>query len=217
MKWFRFYVESLDDPKVQRLSPHLFKFWINALSIAASIPHRGTLPSVSELAFRLRISEERAVIGVDELVARALIDRSSHDGMLSIHNWDKWQPESDDAAERMRNIRRTRSEHVPARREEIRIDTEVEEKREDDTPLPPSSSSLLDEGWDAELYKAYEEAIGSLSAPIAELVTEASQEYGDECVLHSLEAMTGQGKRSWKYAEAIMRRHKAEGCAAVTA
>jgi len=30
-RWFRFYAESVNDPKVQRLPAHLFKTWVNIL------------------------------------------------------------------------------------------------------------------------------------------------------------------------------------------
>ena len=53
-RWFRFYDEALDDPKVQRLAPHLFKTWINLLCLASK--EDGTMPSNDDIAFRLRIS-----------------------------------------------------------------------------------------------------------------------------------------------------------------
>ena len=41
-RWFRFYNEALDDPKVQKLPPALFKSWVNLLCLTAR--HDGTLP-----------------------------------------------------------------------------------------------------------------------------------------------------------------------------
>ena len=35
-RWFRMYAEVVDDPKVQRLSPALFRAWVNVLCLAAS-------------------------------------------------------------------------------------------------------------------------------------------------------------------------------------
>ena len=48
-RWFRFYDEALDDPKVQRLAPHLFKTWINLLCLASK--EDGTMPSNDDIAF----------------------------------------------------------------------------------------------------------------------------------------------------------------------
>jgi hypothetical protein len=58
MQWFRYYVEALNDPKVQRLAPDLFRTWVNLLCIARE--HDGNLPVIGELAFKLRMDEEEA-------------------------------------------------------------------------------------------------------------------------------------------------------------
>ncbi len=52
MRWFRFYSEVLDDPKVQGLSLGLFKMWINLLCIAAR--NDGYLPAGSHILARQR-------------------------------------------------------------------------------------------------------------------------------------------------------------------
>jgi hypothetical protein len=46
--------EILDDHKVQSLSPDLFKTLVNLLAVASR--NKGRLPTVSELAFSLRVS-----------------------------------------------------------------------------------------------------------------------------------------------------------------
>ena len=56
MKWFRFYADALDDPKVQRLPPPIFKTWVNLLCLASK--NEGNLPSAEECAFALRMSDE---------------------------------------------------------------------------------------------------------------------------------------------------------------
>jgi hypothetical protein len=84
----------------------------------------------------------------------ALIEELSRIGLVDIttdcvrpHNWEKWQPASDNAAERM-NKRRTNSEHVRPvvehvrpRREEIRSEEEKirqeEEEEEERAPAHP--------------------------------------------------------------------------------
>ena len=57
-RWFRYYDEALDDPKVQRLSGDLFKVWVNLLSLASK--NDGKLPSADDISFRLRISVQDA-------------------------------------------------------------------------------------------------------------------------------------------------------------
>lgn len=109
MRWFRFYSEVLDDPKVQRLPPKLYCQWTKILCLANTGNPRGVLPSVADIAYRLRITEEKAHDVVGELVARMLIDRNG-DGVMKPHNWDARQPASDNAPERMRKKRRTSPE-----------------------------------------------------------------------------------------------------------
>jgi hypothetical protein len=103
MNWFRFYHDALDDPKVQRLDPPLFKAWVNLLCLASKSDDRGNLPPVEDIAFALRLSASEALAIVDELVRRDLVDGGYDD--LSIHNWSGRQRASDDVTARVRKHR----------------------------------------------------------------------------------------------------------------
>ena len=100
--WFRFYNESVDDPKVQRLPTHLFKFWINCLCLASK--HGGKLPRVPDLAFSLRISEKLATECQESLIACGLLDVD--DFSVSPHNWSGRQYVSDVSTERVKRFRK---------------------------------------------------------------------------------------------------------------
>jgi DnaD/phage-associated family protein len=63
------------------------------------------------------------------------------------------------------------------------------------------------------IYKLYEENIGPLTPMIADALREAEQEHPPEKVAEALEIAVKNNKRSWKYAEAILRRWKEEGYA----
>ena len=102
MKWFRFYTEVLDDPKVQRLSPHLFKAWVNLLCIASK--GDGKLPSYDDLAFMLRMSVQDVASHVDDLILAGLIDLDGKGGRRP-HNWEVRQYVSDTSAARVRKHR----------------------------------------------------------------------------------------------------------------
>lgn len=105
MRWFRYYDEALDDPKVQRLAPHLFKTWVNLLCLASK--GNGTLPSNDDIAFRLRISACDAAQQIDELILAGLVDIGP-DGERIPHNWEKRQYASDSSSERVRKHRETK-------------------------------------------------------------------------------------------------------------
>lgn len=102
LPWFRFYTEALDDPKVQRLSPPLFKTWVNLLCVANS--HGGKLPPIDDIAFMLRLSSHEAESQLDELILLGLIDIAP-DKSRAPHNWSKRQFVSDIAADRVRKYR----------------------------------------------------------------------------------------------------------------
>lgn len=102
MKWFRFHTEALDDPKVQRLSPQLFKTWVNLLCIAGQ--NGGKLLGIDDMAFKLRLSSQEAEQQISDLVLAGLIDIDQNRQMTP-HNWQKRQYASDDSKDRVRKHR----------------------------------------------------------------------------------------------------------------
>lgn len=124
--WLRLYTSILDDPKVQRLPAELFKAWINLLCLAKE--NDGDLPSVGDVAFRLRISEAETNNLVEELANRGLLDSDGE--TLKPHNWDGRQFLSDEdptAAIRARRYRqRTRDVTDDVTRDAERDDTDAE-------------------------------------------------------------------------------------------
>ena len=101
-RWFRFYAESVNDPKVQRLPAHLFKTWVNLLCLASA--NGGTLPSREDIAFQLRMSDHDANSHIDELIGLGLIDIAAGKS-LEPHNWKARQYVSDISKERTRRWR----------------------------------------------------------------------------------------------------------------
>ena len=105
-RWFRFYGETVDDPKAQRLPPTLFKSWVNLLCIASQ--NGGSLPSLEDIAFKLRLDEATAQEHIDELIRAGLIDDAA--GVLEPHNWNGRQYVSDNSTERVRKHRKKKDE-----------------------------------------------------------------------------------------------------------
>lgn len=100
-RWFRFYDTALDDPKVQRLAPDVFKGWVNILCLASK--HGGSLPSLQDVAFALRISDREADSLVTVLLSAGLLDDAPNG--LTPHKWAERQYSDTTAAERMRKYR----------------------------------------------------------------------------------------------------------------
>lgn len=90
-QWFRYYTETLDDPKVQRLPGDTFKGWVNLLSLAAR--NDGVLPPHADIAFALRLPDAKTTALLDTLIDAGLFD---HDETgIRPHNWNGRQYKTD--------------------------------------------------------------------------------------------------------------------------
>lgn len=100
MKWFRFYSEFIDDPKIAMMSDSDQLLWVKALCLANDEKQRGCiLLSDEEICWKLRISIEQWKHAIDKFRAKGMIDHI--DGGYKIKNWDKRQFESDSSAKRV--------------------------------------------------------------------------------------------------------------------
>ncbi len=140
MQWFRLYDDLVDDPKVQRLPPALFRDWINVLCLANRNTPRGVVPAIADVAFGLRVSEAKAKSVLKQLHVAGLLETA--DGVTSPHNWGKRQRVSDNVADRVAksrarnvtsntecNVTSNTSETLPhVRATDTETDTETEVK-----------------------------------------------------------------------------------------
>ena len=127
-RWFRFYDEILDDPKVQQLPAADFKHWVNLLALASR--NDGKLPAVEAVAFALRIDVHAAATVLSRLADATLLDRrqgGAHGMHYAPHNWDKRQYKSDGSTDRVKRFRQ-RSKTVS----ETPPDTDTDSENGDD-------------------------------------------------------------------------------------
>lgn len=133
--WFRFYHDAVNNPKVQRLSAPVFRFWINALCLSAA--NDGWLPSVLDLKFSLRLSEAQLSDFIGQLILCNLFDKEEQG--IRPHNWNKRQFKSDcstDRVKRFRNVSETANETPP---EQNRTEQSITEQK--------VASPRFDEFW----------------------------------------------------------------------
>jgi hypothetical protein len=148
-QWFRLYESVLDDPKVQKLPPKMFKAWINILALACR--HDGEVPSTADIAFALRISEVDATDAFSFLFNSRLLDREE-DGTVRPHNWASRQYKSDVSNERVKRYRK-RHRNAPCNVTETPSESETEadtEQKQTQTSAPAreaARSQLLSEDW----------------------------------------------------------------------
>lgn len=131
--WFRFYHETLDDPKVQTLPPDVFKNWVNCLCLAAR--NNGFIGDISTVSFAFRCGQKQASEMLQQLDSYGLLDKKF--GKYTPHNWFKRQYKSDISTERVKRHRQKKRNVSPALHEtppeqiQNRTDTE---QREGDSP-----------------------------------------------------------------------------------
>jgi hypothetical protein len=133
LPWFRMHCEFVDDPKVQRLDGDTFKFWVNCLGLAGQ--NNGILPSVHDIAWKMKLKEPRVSAMVAKLHEANLLDREGE--TFAPHNWQIRQYKSDVSTDRVRRFRNgnetfpkrpeTQSETAP----DTETDTEAEKKQHD--------------------------------------------------------------------------------------
>lgn len=102
-RWFRYYDDALNDPKVQALPGDLFKHWVNVMCIASK--NGGALPSLADTAFGLRLTEPKTAVIVGALNKRGLLDHVDG-GYFRPHNWDARQFKSDVSNDRVQRHRK---------------------------------------------------------------------------------------------------------------
>lgn len=125
-RWFRFYAEALNDPKVQRLDGDTFKFWVNVLCIASQ--NEGRLPDVQDIAFSMRIDDNGCRTVLERLLNAGLIDKCNggpNGWHYAPHGWHKRQYKSDGSTERVKRFRE-RSKPVTETLSDTETDTETE-------------------------------------------------------------------------------------------
>lgn len=126
-RWFRYYGDAINDPKVQSLPGELFKTWVNILCIASK--HDGKLPPIDELRHLLRRRYDHLKRDFNELITRGLIDPI--EGGFEPHNWDERQYKSDSSTPRVQKHRgRTGNVTKPFRETPPETDTESEAEKE---------------------------------------------------------------------------------------
>lgn len=153
-RWFRFYDETLDDPKVQRLNDTLYRRWTDMLCIASRNDGQITA-DIAALAFMTRQTPAKTQAAVTALCDAGLLDRDGDD--FTPHGWRKRQYDSDSSAERMRRHRDRKRDadvtsHPPSppvtgdavEQIQSRADTEQSRERERASRARPIN------GWDSE-------------------------------------------------------------------
>lgn len=101
-RWFRYYDDAMNDPKLLMLPDALFRAWVTLLCVASQ--HDGKIPSQQIAAICLRVNPRKAGEIVGALASGGLLDKVEG-GYFEPHNWKKRQFKSDVSNERVKQHR----------------------------------------------------------------------------------------------------------------
>jgi hypothetical protein len=108
-RWFRFYDDAVNDPKLLRLSDAMFRAWTMLLCIASK--NNGKLPPATDIALMLRVKETKVAEWLAVLTASGLFDNDN--GTSAPHNWNARQFKSDVSNDRVKRHRERKCNVTP--------------------------------------------------------------------------------------------------------
>jgi hypothetical protein len=121
-RWFRFYDDAINDPKILKLSDKLYRVWVGILCVASK--NDGKLPSLDDMALMIRMKPEKLGEAIKSLMISGLIDEDGP--ILSPHNWNARQFKSDVSTERVQRFRK-QQRNVSVTPPETETETEKKE------------------------------------------------------------------------------------------
>jgi hypothetical protein len=102
--WFRLYTDQVNCMKVESISGDRYRDWVNLLCIAKEYGgHGGVLPSMGELAFKLRLSVKQVEERLRFLISKDLFEET--EAGIVPHQWGIYQYDSDSSTSRVREHR----------------------------------------------------------------------------------------------------------------
>ena len=104
MKWFRFYTEIIDDPKMRKLTGEEFRLFTYLLAIAAEEEKGGLIPYGEEdISWKLRATPDLVAQTIERCIELRILEKNGTG--LRFINWDKRQFRSDNVTGRVRKLR----------------------------------------------------------------------------------------------------------------
>lgn len=100
-RWFRFYDEAINDPKVLRLSDELYRAWTVLLCLTSK--NDGRLPPADDIALALRMKSAKVCEWLTKLHSGGLLDKTETG--FQPHNWNGRQYKSDTSNDRVKRYR----------------------------------------------------------------------------------------------------------------
>lgn len=205
--WIKLYQEIIRDPKMGRLSDSAFRRCIELFLLAGEQDERdGSLPNVADVAWELRIDEQKLTDDLEELETAGII--TMRGGRPFVVNFEKRQAATSNSerAKLWRERNRTQGKRNENEGERKTNDSFADTDIETDKDTEKSGSSSY-----ANICRIYENEIGMLSLRVSEYLQEAVEEYSPQWIEDAIGEAVQHNARNWKYVAAILKRWKADG------
>jgi len=145
-RWFRFYDDTINDPKILKLPEAMRWYWTALLCVASK--NNGTLPALDDIAIQLRVTAAKATEIISALVKATLLDKIETG--FAPHNWNGRQYKSDVSTERVKRFRK-QQRNVSETPPDTDTDTDTEDRIGDAgaSAFTNGSKSLASAFWKA--------------------------------------------------------------------
>ncbi len=207
--WIKLWLEILDDPKMGKMPDWLWRRTIELFLLAGENGNDGELPSVSDMAWRLR-SEEPKLSETLRALERVGVVEPLPDGKWKVKNFAK-RNEALSGAERMSLLREKKrkeeyqDDHGVTKRHtdtEAEIETETEAETEAEQLPQPETKNI---------FRAYEKEIGMITPMVSDALIQAEKDYTEDWISAAIGEAVEHNARNWAYISTILRSWKANG------
>ena len=194
--WIKAYTEILDDPKMGRMSDHLWRRTIEIFLIAGRAGDNGKLPSVEEMAWQLRTTVTELSVDLSAMEEAGIIKKD--DTSITVVNFSKRQAAMTES-ERQQRHRAGVTKPVTKRHETV---TEEEGEGEEEEDKKKSGKDI------SVIIHAMENCGMFPNSTTPQLVGDWISEHSTEWILNAIER--GKGKNQ-NYVDKILIGWKANG------
>lgn len=138
-RWFRFYDDAINDPKILKLPEASRWHWTALLCIASK--NDGFLPPTDDVALMLRVKPGAAAAIIAQMKQCGLLDLE--DGKFTPHNWSGRQYKSDVSTDRVKRFRNSKR-NVSSAVSETPPETEYRNREQKDSEANASGAEAPD-------------------------------------------------------------------------
>jgi len=204
--WAKLWIEILDDPKVANMPDWLFRKFIYFVLAAKEYDQSGLLQPVNDLAWRIRATNEDVTNALGALDAIGVV-RETADGWILKNFVKRQERDYSNTPEALRQ-RKHREKERDKKALQRHSDTSVSVSVSDSIS---NSVSVSDSLIQPNIFKLYENTIGSITLSIRDKLLAAENDYNENWIKRAFEISAERNKRSWSYVHAILERWKREG------